>query len=60
MTEKALFHRPGTLVIKNEITGEYESIEKKIKDIEEAIVKKKKMNISQTNDTRYKTGIKKY
>ena len=33
MTDKALFHRSGTLVIKNELTGEYESIEQKIKDM---------------------------
>jgi HD-like signal output (HDOD) protein len=30
MTDKALFHRSGKLVIKNEITGEYESIEESI------------------------------
>jgi hypothetical protein len=41
MTEKALFHRPGTLVIKDEITGEYESIETQLTDIQEQIREKK-------------------
>ena len=36
MSEKALFHRPGTLVIKND-DGNYISIEQKIKDIESQI-----------------------
>lgn len=49
MTDKALFHRPGTLVIKNEVTGEYESIEQKIKDIDEQI-ENKENEISQTNN----------
>ncbi|HSF51338.1 MAG TPA: hypothetical protein VLA74_11305, partial [Nitrososphaeraceae archaeon] len=34
MTEKALFHRSGILVIKNEYSGEYEPIETKIDEIE--------------------------
>ena len=46
MTEKALFHRPGTLVIKNEITGEYESIETRLKDIEEQIRERKREECS--------------
>ena len=36
MSEKALFHRPGTLVVKND-DGNYISIEQKIKDIESHI-----------------------
>src|ERR687898_284723 len=40
MTDKALFHRPGTLVIKNQHTGEYESIEQRIKDIDGQIEEK--------------------
>lgn len=36
MSEKALFHRPGTLVVKND-DGNYISIEQKIKDIESQI-----------------------
>ena len=46
MTEKALFHRAGTLVIKNEITGEYESIENRLKDIEEQIRERKREECS--------------
>ncbi len=33
MTDKALFHRTGVLVIKNEV-GEYEPLEKKIAEID--------------------------
>src|SRR5688500_20324115 len=38
MTEKALFHRSGVLVIKNEY-GEYESIETKMNEINNEIEK---------------------
>ncbi len=37
MTDKALFHRSGTLVIKNELNGEYESIEGAIEEIKSEI-----------------------
>ena len=57
MTDKALFHRPGTLVIKNELTGEYESIEQKIKDIDKEI-EDKENEISQTNDQNTKQALK--
>jgi hypothetical protein len=56
MTDKALFHRPGTLVIKNELTGEYESIEQKIKDIDEQI-EDKENEISQTNNQDTKQAL---
>src|SRR5919198_4147990 len=36
MTDKALFHRQGNLVVKNEL-GQYESIEDKIADIDSQI-----------------------
>src|SRR5919106_4008611 len=36
MSEKALFHRPGSLVIKDEV-GNYISVNEKIKDIEDQI-----------------------
>jgi hypothetical protein len=39
MTEKALFHRPGTLVIKN-VNGEYQSIEPQLEDIQNQIHEK--------------------
>src|SRR5688500_3893030 len=46
MTDKALFHRPGTLVIKNE-NGEYESIENKLSGIDNEI-EEKEQELSQT------------
>ena len=57
MTDKALFHRSGTLVIKNELTGEYESLEEKIKDIEEQIDDKEN-EISNTKNRNEKQGLK--
>ena len=56
MTDKALFHRSGTLVIKNELTGEYESMEQKIKDIDEQI-EDKENEISQTNNQDTKQAL---
>ena len=57
MTDKALFHRPGILVIQNEITGEYESIESKIKYIDEEI-ENKENEISKTYNRNEKQGLK--
>src|SRR5215211_2910965 len=57
MTDKALFHRPGTLVIKNELTGEYESIEQRIKDIDEKI-ENKENEISQTHNQDTKQALR--
>ena len=57
MTDKALFHRPGTLVIKNELTGEYESIEQQIKDIDEQI-EDKENEISKTYNRNEKQALK--
>lgn len=37
MTDKALFHRNGVLVIKNNDTGEYEPLDTKLEDINERI-----------------------
>ena len=48
MTEKALFHRIGKLVIKNE-QGDYESIELKVDEIENEI-KNKQFELSQVKD----------
>ena len=48
MTEKALFHRIGKLVIKNE-QGEYESIEVKIDELDNEI-KNKQFELSQVKD----------
>jgi hypothetical protein len=56
MTDKAFFHRSGELVIKNEITGEYESIEERINDLDEQI-ETKKFEINRTNDKNIKQGL---
>ena len=50
MTEKALFHRSGILVIKKEKgTGEYEPIDERISQIDIAI-EDKELEISKTQD----------
>ena len=55
MTEKALFHRPGKLVIKNE-NGEYEPIERKLAHIENEI-DKKEYELSSTMERNLKQEI---
>ena len=55
MTEKALFHRPGILVIKNQ-HGEYESIETKLDDIENEI-SKKEYELSSNMERNLKQGL---
>src|SRR5215204_159423 len=55
MTEKALFHRSGILVVKNEI-GEYESIEEKLEDIDSQI-EGKEYERSGTKDRNLKQGL---
>ena len=50
MTEKALFHRSGVLVIKNE-SGEYESVETKINEIDNEI-EKKEFELSKNKDNK--------
>jgi hypothetical protein len=50
MTEKALFHRSGILVIKNE-NGEYESIETKINELDDEI-EKKEFELSKPEDNK--------
>jgi hypothetical protein len=49
MTEKALFHRPGTLVIKN-VNGEYQSIEPQLEDIQNQIHEKESELSKATDD----------
>ena len=34
MTDKAIFHRNGVLVTKNEESGEYEPVDKKIQELD--------------------------
>lgn len=58
MTDKALFHRSGTLVVKNE-NGEYELLDKKIDDIDSQI-QDKKLEIAMTRDDITKEGLEGY
>jgi hypothetical protein len=58
MSDKALFHRPGVLVIKNE-NEEYESIEDKVVEID-CEIENKQSEIGTTNDPNTKKGLKGY
>jgi hypothetical protein len=49
MTDKALFHRQGMLVVKNDETGEYESIEGKVAEIDSDIEDKESEMYTTTN-----------
>ncbi|HKG88741.1 MAG TPA: hypothetical protein VKA95_10470, partial [Nitrososphaeraceae archaeon] len=55
MTEKALFHRSGILVIKNEV-GEYQSIEGKLEEIDSEIADKEYERTG-TKDRNLKQGL---
>jgi len=55
MTDKALFHRTGKLVVKNEV-GEYESIEEKILKID-SDVEDKQCEISTTKNPNLKQAL---
>ena len=55
MTEKALFHRSGVLVIKNEV-GEYQSIEDKLEQIDSEI-EDKEYERAGTKDRNLKQGL---
>jgi hypothetical protein len=56
MTDKALFHRQGILVVKNE-KGEYESVEETIEKIDSDI-QDKESKISITNNRDLKQGLR--
>ena len=56
MTDKALFHRQGILVIKNEI-GEYEPADYKIKEIDSEI-EDKESELSTTTDKNLNQGLR--
>ncbi len=56
MTDKALFHRQGTLVVKNSETGEYEPIEEKIAEIDSDIEDKESEMLT-TKDSNLKQGL---
>jgi hypothetical protein len=59
MTDKALFHRHGVLVIRNEQTGEYESLDKMLSEIDSQI-EDKKLEIARTKDPMLKDGLKSF
>jgi hypothetical protein len=56
MTDKALFHMQGTLVVKNNETGEYESIEEKVAEIDSEI-EDKESEICRTKENNLKQGL---
>ncbi len=56
MSDKALFHRPGKLVIKNE-KGEYQPVENKIAEIDSEI-EDKESEMATTNSSDLKKGLK--
>jgi uncharacterized protein YdcH (DUF465 family) len=56
MSDKALFHRPGVLVIKDE-NGEYQPIEDKIAEIDSEIEDKESETYT-TSDSNLKKGLK--
>jgi hypothetical protein len=56
MTDKALFHRQGTLVIKDE-NGEYQPIESKIRELDSEI-EDKQSEMERANDSNLKKGLK--
>jgi hypothetical protein len=56
MTDKALFHRQGILVIKD-ANGEYQPIESKIKELDSEI-EDKQSEIERTTDSNLKKGLK--
>jgi hypothetical protein len=58
MTDKALFHRSGILVVKNE-SGEYGSLDEKIAEIDSQI-QNKELEISSTRDDITKEGLEAY
>ena len=57
MTSKAIFHRQGINVIKNEDTGEYEPLDDKLEDIDSQIWEKEQ-EINRTNDKPTKSALK--
>ena len=58
MTDKALFHRSGVLVVKNE-NGEYESLDEKVAEYDSQI-QDKELEIARTNDDITKEGLEAY
>jgi hypothetical protein len=56
MTDKALFHRQGMLVVKNNETGEYESIEGKVAEID-SYIDDKVSEMYTTTNSNLKQGL---
>lgn len=50
LSEKALYHRHGILVVKNQLTGEYENIEERLKDLDIKIDDKETEILSSSNN----------
>ena len=57
MTDKALFHRHGILVIRDEQTGEYQPLDKKMSEIDSQI-EDKKLEVARTKDSMLREGLK--
>src|SRR5579884_2876949 len=55
MTDKALFHKQGKLVIRNKETGEYEDIQPKLDEIELDLLELEQDKASNTLDSKNKT-----
>jgi hypothetical protein len=59
MTDKALFHRHGILVIRNEHTGQYEPLDSRLAEIDSQI-EDKELEIARTQDSLLKEGLRDY
>jgi hypothetical protein len=59
MTDKALFHRHGVLVIRNEQTGEHESLDKMISEIDSQI-EDNELEIAGTKDPMLRDGLRSF
>jgi hypothetical protein len=57
MTAKSIFHKRGTFVVKDEETGQYETLENLTADIDSEIWKKEQ-DILMTQDKSTKSGLK--
>jgi len=51
LSEKALYHRHGILVVKDPVTGKYESIENRLKEIDSKIEDKESEIVTASNNT---------
>ena len=58
LSEKALYHRHGILVVKDPVTGKYESIEDKLKEIDEQIEDKEIEIFNANNNSTLKQSLK--